>query len=146
MKTYDIIIASDHAGFDLKKAALEYSAQKNLKTLDLGTYNSSEKVDYPDYAAKVVEALVQGNIAEKAILICNTGIGMSIAANRNSSIRAALCKDVPTAEASRAHNDANILVLAAGSTEKNLAFKIIDRFLSTKFEGGRHSVRLEKIR
>ncbi len=146
MKTYDIVIASDHAGFALKSKLIEYLIKKNLSALDLGSYNAEEKVDYPDYAHKVVEAVAEEKIAQLGILVCYTGVGMSIAANRNSEIRAALCRDAFTAERARAHNNANILILAAGSTDESSAIEILEAFLSGKFEGGRHSSRLSKIR
>lgn len=143
MKTYDILIASDHAGFILKNKITKYLLDKNISVLDYGT-NNQEIVDYPDYAQKVVNGILE-NSAPLGILICVTGIGMSIAANRVSGIRAALCFDLFMAERARAHNDANILVLGAKILEENMAYQMVDKFLNTKFEGGRHSSRLSKI-
>lgn len=143
MKTYDLIIASDHSGFLLKSKIISYLHDKNISILDCGTYNQ-EIVDYPDYSKKVVDGILE-NVAPLGILICGTGIGMSIAANRTSEIRAALCFDLLMAERSRAHNDANVIVLGAKIPNEELACKMIDKFLTTKFEGGRHSARLAKI-
>ncbi|WP_342267593.1 ribose 5-phosphate isomerase B [Candidatus Tisiphia endosymbiont of Empis tessellata] len=143
MKTYDLIIASDHSGFLLKSKIISYLHDKNISILDCGTYNQ-EIVDYPDYSKKVVDGILE-NVAPLGILICGTGIGMSIAANRTSEIRAALCFDLFMAERSRAHNDVNIIVLGAKIPNEELACKMIDKFLTTKFEGGRHSARLAKI-
>lgn len=143
MKTYSILIASDHSGFSLKNKIISYLNNKNISILDYGTYNQ-EAVDYPDYAKKVVDGILE-NRAPLGILICGTGIGMSIAANRTSEIRAALCFDLFMAERSRAHNDANIIVLGAKIPNEELACQMVDKFLTTKFEGGRHSTRLSKI-
>ncbi|HJD57453.1 MULTISPECIES: ribose 5-phosphate isomerase B [Rickettsieae] len=143
MKTYSILIASDHSGFSLKNKIISYLNNKNISILDYGTYNQ-EAVDYPDYAKKVVDGILE-NRAPLGILICGTGIGMSIAANRTSDIRAALCFDLFMAERSRAHNDANIIVLGAKIPNEELACQMVDKFLTTKFEGGRHSTRLSKI-
>ncbi|MDR0296923.1 MAG: ribose 5-phosphate isomerase B [Rickettsia sp.] len=143
MKTYNILIASDHSGFSLKNKIINYLNNKNISILDYGTYNQ-EAVDYPDYSKKVVDGILE-NRAPLGILICGTGIGMSIAANRTSEIRAALCFDLFMAERSRAHNDANIIVLGAKIPNGELACQMVDKFLTTKFEGGRHSTRLSKI-
>ncbi len=143
MKTYNILIASDHSGFSLKSKIISYLHNKNISIFDYGTYNQ-ETVDYPDYSKKVVDGILE-NRAPLGILICGTGIGMSIAANRTSEIRAALCFDLFMAERSRAHNDANIIVLGAKIPSEELAYQMVDKFLTTKFEGGRHSTRLSKI-
>lgn len=143
MKIYDILIANDHSGFILKNKIVKYLLDKNISVLDYGT-NTQETVDYPDYAKKVVDGILEES-APLGILICVTGIGMSIAANRVSGIRAALCFDLFMAERARAHNDANILVLGAEILEENMAYQMVDKFLKTKFEGGRHSRRLSKI-
>ncbi|MCC8483463.1 MAG: ribose 5-phosphate isomerase B [Rickettsia endosymbiont of Labidopullus appendiculatus] len=143
MKTYNVLIASDHSGFSLKNKIISYLNNKNISILDYGTYNQ-EAVDYPDYAKKVVDGILE-NRAPLGILICGTGIGMSIAANRTSDIRAALCFDLFMAERSRAHNDANIIVLGAKIPNEELACQMVDKFLTTKFEGGRHSTKLSKI-
>lgn len=143
MKFYTIAIASDHSGVLLKEGIIKHLIQKNISVLNLGT-DSSESVDYPDYASKVVNSIIEGE-SSIGILICGTGIGMSIAANRNSQIRAALCHDLFTSERARSHNDSNILVLGSKVVDEDLAIKMVDKFLSTKFEGGRHAVRLAKI-
>lgn len=144
MKTYDIVIASDHSGYKLKSEIIDYLQKKSLSIYDCGTHNM-HTVDYPDYAKKVVDNIIE-KLARTGILISDTGIGMSIAANRSSEIRAALCFNALTAENAKAHNDANILVLGAKIIDHDKVFDIIDKFLNTKFEGGRHSVRLSKIK
>ena len=144
MKTYEIVIASDHSGYKLKSEIIEYLQKKSLSVYDCGTHNT-QSVDYPDYAKKVVDNIIE-KLARIGILIGDTGIGMSIVANRNSEIRAALCVNTLTAEYAKAHNNANILVLGAKILDHEVVFDIIDRFLDTKFEGGRHSVRLLKIK
>lgn len=143
MKTYDVLIASDHSGFSLKCKIINHLENNNILVLDYGT-NSQEIVDYPDYAKKVVDGILE-NISPFGILICGTGIGMSIAANRTSQIRAALCFDLFMAARARAHNDANILVLGAKIADEQLVYQMVDIFLSTGFEGGRHITRLSKI-
>ncbi|WP_347938620.1 ribose 5-phosphate isomerase B [Rickettsia oklahomensis] len=144
MKTYNIVIASDHSGYKLKSKIINYLEHKSLKVYDCGT-NNTQIVDYPDYAKKVVDIII-AKLAPIGILINDTGIGMSIAANRSSDIRAALCNDILTAENAKAHNDANILILGAKTIDPEIVFDIIDRFLTTKFEGGRHNTRLLKIK
>ncbi len=143
MKTYDLLIASDHSGVMLKSKIIKYLQGKGTFVLDYGT-NDKEIVDYPDYAQKVVDGILE-DIAPFGILICATGIGMSIAANRTSQIRAALCFELFMAERARAHNDANILVLGTEISEDRKVYQMVDKFLSTQFEGGRHSARLLKI-
>ncbi|EAA25550.1 ribose 5-phosphate isomerase B [Rickettsia sibirica] len=144
MKTYNIVIASDHSGYELKSEIINYLEQKSLKIYDCGT-NNTQTVDYPDYAKKVVDIIIEKS-APIGILISDTGIGMSIAANRNSEIRAALCNNILTAENAKAHNDANILILGAKTIDPKIVCDIIDKFLTTQFEGGRHSTRLSKIK
>ena len=136
-----LIIASDHAGYDLKKLILELMGRGLFK--DLGT-NSSESVDYPDFAKAVVQEIIN-DPSKKGILICGSGIGMSISANRYKGIRASLCYTPDMAELSRKHNDANILVLPGRFMDVNIAKLCIDNFLNTKFEGERHKNRIEKI-
>lgn len=143
MKNYDLVIASDHAGVILKAKIIEFLQEKGLKILNLGSDND-ERVDYPDYAIKVVEEIIE-EVVSKGILICGTGIGMSIAANRSSAIRAALCTNEIMAEYARLHNNANILVLGSKITEDEISLKMVEKFLDTKFEGGRHARRLSKI-
>ncbi|RTK92685.1 MAG: ribose 5-phosphate isomerase B [Rickettsiales bacterium] len=143
MQNYDLAIASDHTGVMLKYKIIKMLEDQKMKILDLGTDND-EKVDYPDYANKVVEVLIE-QTANLGILICGTGIGMSIAANRSSDIRAALCFNEFMAERARLHNDANILVLGSKICEDDIALKMVNIFLNTKFEGGRHLRRISKI-
>lgn len=143
MSNFDLVIASDHAGFELKTQIINFLVAKKLRVLDLGT-NSHDKVDYPDFARKMTDEITQ-NTVPMGILICATGIGMSIAANRHSEIRAALCTNEFMAERARLHNNANILVLGSTVTDEPLALKVIEIFLNTDFEGGRHAKRLRKI-
>lgn len=144
MGNYDLAIASDHAGVKLKSKIIKDLEQKGLTVLNLGT-NSEERVDYPDFTHKMVEVIIEKTVTQ-GILICGTGIGMSIAANRSSDIRAALCTSEFMAERARSHNDANILVLGSKLLEDAISIKMVDIFLNTTFEGGRHSRRLAKIR
>ncbi|MBI3804953.1 MAG: ribose 5-phosphate isomerase B [Nitrospirae bacterium] len=138
-----IAIASDHAGFGLKSRIIRYLTEKKVETLDLGTH-SRDSVDYPDYATRVAESVSKGEV-DRGILICGTGIGMSIAANKFQRVRAALCHNDATAEASRRHNDANILVLGERVLDEEKAIEILRIWLTTEFEGGRHQNRLDKI-
>lgn len=143
MQNYDLAIATDHAGVKLKAKIIKFLQKKNLNILDLGS-DGDESVDYPDFAYKMVEEIIEETVP-KGILICGTGIGMSIAANRSSSIRAALCTSEYMAERARMHNDANILVLGSKLVPDDLSLKMVEKFLKTKFEGGRHTRRLAKI-
>ena len=143
MFKYDFGIASDHAGIGMKSKIVDYLVTQNKKILDLGPINH-ESVDYPDYADKLVES-VNEEIVTQGILICGTGIGMSIAANRYSYIRAALCINENMAEYAKRHNNANILVLGSKLITDDESLKIVHKFLYTSFEGGRHSRRLAKI-
>ena len=137
-----IAIACDHGGYDLKEAIkLHYAGR--LEFVDLGT-DSKDSVDYPDYAKSMAESIIDGKV-DGGILICGTGIGTSIAANRYPQIRAALCTDTTMALRTRLHNDANVLALGARIIGNEVAFDIIDIFLSTSFEGGRHEVRINKL-
>lgn len=138
-----IAMGCDHAGFRLKEAIKAYLAAKGIKIIDEGTY-SEDAVDYPDLAKKVVQDIKE-NRADFGILICGTGIGMSISANRAKGIRAALCLFPEMAKLARAHNDANVLVLPGRFLGVELAQWIVDAFLSSSFEGGRHVQRIEKI-
>ena len=132
-----IALGSDHGGFELKQEIRKYLDEKGLAYTDFGS-DSTESVDYPVYARKVVRAIKSGE-CDKGILICGTGIGISIAANRFKGIRAALCTDCFMAEATRQHNDANILALGGRVVGPGLAVKIVDTFLNTPFsEGERH--------
>ena len=138
-----ILIASDHAGFKLKEIIKQYLSKKKIKVVDLGPSNLA-KVDYPDYAHKLSKKI---NLNKKltGILVCGSGIGMEMTANRYKNVRAALCYNQKSAELSRLHNNANIITLGSRLTKKNVALKCINTFLNTKFEGGRHTRRIKKI-
>ena len=138
-----ILIASDHAGFKLKEIIKLYILKKKLNLLDLGP-SKSIKVDYPDYAHKLSKK-INSNKKLTGILVCGSGIGMEMTANRYKNVRAALCYNQKSAKLSRLHNNANIITLGSRLTKKNVALKCINTFLNTKFEGGRHSRRLKKI-
>ena len=141
MKT--IIIASDHAGFNLKKAIIKkYIKKLNFK--DLGTNSSIKSVNYPDYAHKVCLKVVK-NKMNIGVLICGSGMGMAMAANKHKNIRAALCYSVKNAKLSRLHNDANVITLGSRFTNNKTAFNCLNAFLKTKFDGGRHKKRVKKI-
>lgn len=140
MKFY---IGTDHAGVDLKDWTVEYLRNKGHEVEDLGPY-TKDRVDYPDYANKVCEAVL-ADATSQGILICGSGIGMSMAANRHKGIRAALCHDAYTATVARGHNDANVLCFGERIIGKGVAESIIDAWLAGDFEGGRHERRVEKI-
>ena len=136
-----IAIASDHGGFDLKELLKTNLEEMGYGIVDLGCYDNSS-VNYPDYANKMAAALLN-DTAKRGILICGSGIGISIAANRHAHIRAALVHDGLTAKLSRAHNDANVLVLGGRTTGIGVAKDCLKIFLDTKFEGGRHQMRID---
>ncbi len=139
-----IAIGSDHGGFELKKEIIEHLKNKNIEVKDLGTY-SEDAVDYPDYGHAVAKAILDGT-CEQGIVICGTGIGISISANKIPGIRCALCHDCFSAEATKLHNDSNILALGARVVGPGLALKIVDTFLETPFSGDeRHTRRISKI-
>ncbi len=138
-----VLLASDHAGYPLKQRMRDYLEREGHQVEDLGP-DSTDSVDYPDYAGKLCRALLQGE-APMGILICNSGVGMSMAANRYRGIRAALCLFPEMALFARRHNDANVLVLGGGYTAPFLAERIADVFLSEGFEGGRHKRRTDKF-
>jgi ribose 5-phosphate isomerase B len=138
-----IALASDHAGYDLKEIIKEHLSVRGVKAVDLGT-DSTESVDYPDYARKVCEAVLAGS-SNRGILICGTGLGMSMMANRYKGIRAALCHEHFTARAARSHNDSNVLVLGGRILGTDLVKEIVDTWLDTPFEGGRHEKRINKF-
>ncbi len=139
-----IILACDHAGYVLKEQIKEFFNKENITTIDVGCY-SEDSCDYPDYA-KAGNLKVIENSNNVGIYICGTGIGMSIAANRNPKIRAALCTSTHFAMLSRKHNDANVLVLPGRFLSKTKAISIIKIFLTTQFEGGRHAKRIKKLK
>jgi ribose 5-phosphate isomerase B len=138
-----VIIGCDHAAFPLKEIVKTYLQDQTITVEDTGTFNEAS-VDYPDYGIKVASAVSQGKF-ERGILICGTGLGMSMVANRFAHVRAALCNDLFSAILSRQHNDANILVLGGRVIGSALAMEIVKTWLNTPFEGGRHQVRLDKF-
>jgi len=138
-----IAIGSDHAGFELKKEIIALLSDLGIESIDYGT-NGLESVDYPDIGIKVSGAVSDKKI-ERGILICGTGVGMSIVANKFPGVRASLCNDLFTAKMSRLHNDANILVLGGRIVGKDLAKVIVKTWINTPFEGERHCIRLNKI-
>ena len=138
-----IAIGSDHGGFALKQEIMKHLEERKLEYIDFGTY-SSDSCDYPQYGAAVGRAVASGS-CERGILICGTGIGISISANKIHGVRAALCGDCFSAEMTRRHNDANIVSLGARVVGPGLALKIVDTFLDTPFEGGRHARRIEQM-
>ena len=138
-----IAIGSDHGGYDLKKTLVGLLKDRDVEVVDLGCH-SRESVDYPDFADLVCKSVVAGE-ADFGILICGTGIGMSLAANRSREIRAALCHDEYTARMSRAHNDANVLCLGARVLGEGVVEGILDVWLKTEFEGDRHLRRIRKF-
>ena len=138
-----IFISSDHAGYKLKESIKLYLDKKKIIYNDLGPNNDS-RVDYPDYAHKVAKK-VKININHVGILVCGSGMGMNIAANKHKNIRAAQCFNLKSTKLSRLHNDANIITLGSRLLSKNNALKCVSVFLSTKFEGGRHLKRIKKI-
>lgn len=138
-----VVIAADHAGFELKEIITKFIKELGYEVFDMGT-SSSCSVDYPDYAEAVAKAVSDGTY-ERGILICGTGIGMSIVANKFKNIRAALCNDLFTAKMSRLHNDSNILCMGSRVIGIGLAKEIVKTWLTTIFEGNRHLKRLEKL-
>ena len=141
MKT--IFISSDHAGYNLKEQ-IKNKFKKKYNFQDLGTKDSKISVNYPDYAHKLCKKVSHNN-KNIGILVCGSGMGMSMAANRHKKIRAAMCYSIKNTKLSRLHNNANIITLGSRLTKKNIAFKCIDTFINTKFEGGRHKKRVKKI-
>ena len=138
-----IAIASDHGGYPLKAALIPYLRELGHEVEDFGCH-STDSCDYPDYAEPAARAVARGDCA-RGIVICSTGIGVSMAANKVRGVRCALCGDVYSAEMTRRHNDANVLALGASLTAPVLAERIVDVFLSVAFEGGRHSRRIGKV-
>ncbi len=138
-----LFISSDHAGYNLKKQIIK-KFDKKFIFIDLGTYNSKTSVSYTDYAHKLCKKVANNN-KNMGILVCGSGMGMSMAANRHKKIRAAVCYSTKNTKLSRLHNNANIITLGSRLTKKNIAFKCIDVFINTKFEGGRHKKRVKKI-
>ena len=144
VKSENVILASDHAGFKLKEVIKKFLIKKRKKVLDLGT-KSTSSVDYSDYAHLLSKKMVKSK-NQFGILICGTGIGMSMAANKHKNIRAALCYDAKSTKLSREHNNANVMTIGARLTKKNIALKCVNTFLETDFDGGRrHIRRIKKI-
>jgi len=142
-KFFMIAIGSDHGGFDLKEKIKTFLIERKIEIEDLGTV-TRESVDYPDYGIKVSKLVSEGK-AERGILVCGTGIGMSIVANKFPRVRAALCHDSYSARMSREHNDSNVLILGGRVIGDELALEIVKVWLEASFSGGRHKNRLEKI-
>ena len=138
-----IFISSDHAGFSLKNHIFENLKKKHYKVTNLGPF-SNKSVDYPIFAIKLANKVAK-NKTSFGILVCGSGTGMAMAANKVKNIRAAMCYNVKNTKLSRLHNNANIITVGSRLTSKNLAFKLINIFLKTKFEGGRHLRRIKKI-
>ena len=138
-----IAVASDHAGFDLKEILKRDLREAGLEVLDLGT-NSTQSVDYPDFGIAMADAVASGK-AERGVLVCGTGIGISMAANRNPKVRAALVHDVTSARLSRLHNDANVVAFGQRLIGTETAREALKVFLGTEFEGGRHANRVAKL-
>jgi ribose 5-phosphate isomerase B len=138
-----IFISSDHAGFKLKEEIKSHLSKKKISFKDIGPFND-DRVDYPDYAHKVARK-VKTNKNNVGILVCGSGMGMNIVANRHKNIRAAQCFNLKSTKLSRLHNDANIITLGSRLLNKKLALNCVNTFLNTKFEGGRHIKRIKKI-
>lgn len=138
-----IAIGCDHAGYPLKVAVEDKLLREGYGVMDVGT-ESTESVDYPIYGKSVGRAVASG-LADRGIVICGSGIGISIAANKVKGVRCALCTSVEMAEMSRRHNDANVLAMGARMIEQDLAFKIVDKWLETDFEGGKHLRRINML-
>ena len=138
-----IAVASDHGGFNLKNKIKEYLQLNGYEVFDFGT-DSTESCDYPDFALPASEAVASGK-CDRGIIVCTTGIGVSMVANKVPGVRCALCQDTYCAELTRRHNDANVLALGGNVIEESSAMEIVDIFLKTEFEGGRHQRRVDKI-
>jgi ribose 5-phosphate isomerase B len=141
--TVKILMASDHAGFELKELLAERARESGHEVVDLGPA-TDDPVDYPDFAHDLARRISAGE-AESGVLICGTGIGMAIAANRHPGVRAALCHDAFTAELARRHNNANVLCMGGRTTGSGVAIQMLDIFLATPFDGGRHALRVQKV-
>lgn len=140
-----VALGSDHAGFEQKQRIKEHLAGKGLEVTDLGTESSDESVDYPDFAFRVGQSVASGD-AEFGILVCGTGVGMAMAANKVEGVRAANVTDPEFAKLARAHNDANVVAVSGRFVPLEVNEEIIDAFLATAFEGGRHERRVDKIK
>tara|TARA_B100001778_G_C18432485_1_gene558490 strand:+ start:283 stop:756 length:474 start_codon:yes stop_codon:yes gene_type:complete len=142
--TITIVIAADHAGVCLKAKLAQVIAARGLRVLDIGTGSAEQSVDYPDFGFQAAQKIADG-VAQMGVVICGSGIGISIAANRHPNIRAALCTTPEMAQLARAHNDANILALGARIIDEQTAIACLEAFLDTPFEGGRHQQRIDKL-
>lgn len=138
-----VALGADHAGWELKEALKAWLIDQGQQVLDFGTH-SPDSVDYPDYALQVAEAVAVGKV-ERGVLVCGTGIGMAITANKVAGVRAAPCSDLYTARMSREHNDANVLALGGRLMGREMALEILKVWLETTFAGGRHAGRVDKI-
>ena len=138
-----ICIASDHGGYNLKESIKDFLISRNISIIDLGPYEN-KNVDYPDYAKKISKRIKEKK-SDVGILVCGSGTGMAITANKIKTIRAAVCYNIKSTRLSRQHNNANIIALGARLTKKNLSLNLVKIFLETKFEGGRHLRRIKKI-
>ena len=138
-----VCIASDHAGYNLKEVIKNHLIDKNVSVFDLGPYNE-QSVDYPDFAKKLANR-IKLKKSDMGILVCGSGTGMAISANKIKTIRAAVCYNLRSTTLSRQHNNANIIALGSRLTKKNLSLKLVEVFFKTKFEGGRHLRRVKKI-
>ena len=143
VKVQKVILASDHAGFKLKEEIKKFLIKKRKRVLDLGTKNTSS-VDYPDFA-HLLSKKMQKSENQFGILICGSGAGMSMTANKHKNIRAAMCYDTKSTKLSRQHNNANVMTIGARLIKKNVALKCVSTFLETGFDGGRHVRRIKKI-
>ena len=143
IKIKKIILASDHAGFKLKEEIKNFLIKKRREILDLGT-NNTDSVDYPDFAHRLSNEMKK-NSKQIGILVCGSGIGMDMVANRHKNIRAALCYSIKSTKLSRQHNNANVMTIGARLTTKNVALKCVNAFINTNFKGGRHLRRIKKI-
>ena len=143
IKIKNIVLASDHAGFKLKEEIKKFLIKKRKKVLDLGTKNT-RSVDYPDYA-HILSKRMKKNKNQFGILVCGSGAGMSMTANKHKNIRAALCYNTKSTKLSRLHNDANVMTIGSRLIKKKVALKCVDTFLKTNFDGGRHIKRVKKI-
>ena len=139
-----IAIAADHAGFPLKQVLADHLRDLGHDVLDLGTHSSTDSVDYPDYGAALAAAIADGRTS-RGVAVCGSGIGISIAANRHTAVRAALCHDVTSARLCRLHNDANVIAFGARLIGDQVAKDCLAAFLTTEYEGGRHDRRIAKL-
>ncbi|MBI9010309.1 MAG: ribose 5-phosphate isomerase B [Tenericutes bacterium] len=138
-----IAIGCDHVAVELKNDVIQHLKKRDFEVIDCGTY-TEERTNYPEFAHKVCEK-IQNNEVKYGVLICGTGIGMSIAANKHSGIRAVACSDTFSAKASKQHNDSNVLCFGARVVGKELAFDIVDSFLNAEYQGGRHQIRIDML-